>query len=77
MITNSNLEDAEILKDDIEEFNNLMQAGYDEIAVGETETAEEYFSDACYVLDRIQNVNTDIAKELENKYSINPRNYAV
>lgn len=58
----------------VEEFDSLMQAGLDEVAVGDMELAEEYFSDACYTLNQIE--DKELVKELENKYSINPRDFA-
>lgn len=58
----------------VEEFDSLMQAGLDEVAVGDMELAEEYFSDACYVLNQIE--DKELVKQLENKYSINPRDFA-
>lgn len=61
-------------QDKIEEFDNLMQAGLDEIAVGDTELAEEYFSDAAYILNQIK--DSKIKKELELKYTINPLDFA-
>ena len=58
-----------------EEFDSLMQAGLDEVAVHEYETAAEYFSDAAYVLNKI--ANEGIKAELANKYEVNPYDFAV
>ena len=60
--------------DQIEEFDSLMQAGLDEIAVDDTENAEEYFSDAACVLNQIN--NKQLQQELQNKYTINPLDFA-
>jgi len=57
-----------------EEFHNLMQCGLDELAVHDMELAEEYFSDACYVLNQIE--DEQVVKELEQHYTINPRDFA-
>ena len=62
------------LKDIIEEFDNLMQAGLDEIAVGDNELAEEYFSDADHVLSKVQDKRWH--DELANKYQVNPLDFA-
>lgn len=62
------------VQDLIEEFHSIMQAGLDEVAVGDMEMAEEYFSDACYVLNQIE--DKELVKELENYYTINPRDFA-
>ena len=58
-----------------EEFDSLMKAGLDEVAVQEYETAAEYFSDAAYVLNKI--ANEGIRAELANKYEVNPYDFAV
>ena len=60
--------------DKIEEFDNLMQAGLDEIAVDDSETASEYFSDAAYVLNEIE--DQKLKTELEHKYTVNPLDFA-
>lgn len=65
----------ETIQDKIDEFDNLMQAGLDEVAVGDTELAEEYFSDAAYVLNQIK--DEALKEELANKYMVNPYDYAV
>lgn len=67
----------ETIKDLIEEFDSLMQAGLDEVAVGDTEIAEEYFSDAAYTVNQVRKLNEEKAKELENKYTVNPMDFAV
>lgn len=58
----------------VEEFHHLMRCGLDELAVGDMELAEEYFSDACYVLNQIK--FPQVAKELETYYTVNPRDFA-
>ena len=60
-----------------EEFDSLMQAGLDEVAVDDTEVAEEYFSDAAYIINKVRKLNEEKAKELENKYTVNPMDFAV
>lgn len=65
----------ETTQDLIEEYDNLMQAGLDEVAVQEYETAAEYFSDAAYVLNKI--THEGIRAELANKYMVNPYDFAV
>lgn len=67
----------ETIKDLIEEFDSLMQAGLDEVAVDDTEVAEEYFSDAAYIINQVRQLNEEKAKELENKYTVNPMDFAV
>ena len=62
------------VKELLEEYDNLMQAGFDELAVGDTENAEEYFSDAAYVLNKV--TDPVIKQELENRYTINPLDFA-
>ena len=58
----------------IEEYHNLMRAGLDEIAVDDTEIAEEYFSDAAFVLNKIKNKKT--REELATMYTVNPLDFA-
>ena len=60
-----------------EEFDSLMKAGLDEVAVDDTEVAEEYFSDAAYIINKVRKLNEEKAKELENKYTVNPMDFAV
>lgn len=60
-----------------EEFDSLMKAGLDEVAVDDTEVAEEYFSDAAYIVYQVRKLNEEKAKELENKYTVNPMDFAV
>ena len=60
-----------------EEFDSLMKAGLDEVAVDDIEVAEEYFSDAAYVINQVRQLNEEKAKELENKYTVNPMDFAV
>jgi hypothetical protein len=59
--------------DKIEEFDNLMQAGIDELAVGDNGTATDYFSDAAYI---IKDLSDELKEELCNKYEVNPLDYA-
>lgn len=58
----------------IEEYHNLMRAGLDEIAINDTEIAEEYFSDAAFVLNKIK--DTKIKEELATMYTVNPLDFA-
>ena len=62
------------IEERIEEYHNLMRAGLDEVAVQEYETAADYFSDAAYVLNKID--NEGIRAELANMYEVNPYDYA-
>lgn len=59
------------------EFDNLMQSGLDELAVEDSELAEENFSLAAIVLDRVKELSLPMAVVLENKYLINPYNYKI
>ena len=58
----------------IEEYHNLMRAGLDEIAIDDIEIAEEYFSDAAFVLNKIE--NKEIRDELATTYTVNPLDFA-
>ena len=60
-----------------EEFDSLMKAGLDEVAVDDTEVAEEYFSDAAYIVNKVRKLNEEQAKELENKYIVNKKDFAM
>ena len=60
-----------------EEFDSLMKAGLDEVAVDDAEVAEEYFSDAAYIINKVRKLNEEKAKELEKKYIVNPMDFAV
>lgn len=62
------------MQEQIEEYHNLMRAGLDEVAIQEYETAAEYFSDAAFVLNKID--NEGIRAELANMYEVNPYDYA-
>ena len=62
------------MQEQIEEYHNLMRAGLDEMVVQEYETAAEYFSDAAFVLNKID--NEGIRAELANTYEVNPYDYA-
>lgn len=62
------------MQEQIEEYHNLMRAGLDEVAVQEYEIAADYFSDAAYVLNKID--NEGIRAELANMYEVNPYDYA-
>ena len=57
----------------VEEFDNLMQAGLDEIATGDNDIATEYFSDAAFV---IKDLSNELKDELCNKYEVNPLDFA-
>lgn len=58
----------------IEEYHNLMRAGLDEIAVDDTEIAEEYFSDAAFILNKIE--DKEIRDELATTYTVNSLDFA-
>lgn len=58
----------------IEEYHNLMRAGLDEIAIDDTEIAEEYFSDAAFVLNKID--DEEIRDKLATTYTVNPLDFA-
>jgi hypothetical protein len=60
------------ITEQIEEFNSLMQAGLEEI--GDQEVAEEYFSDAASVLNKIEDKR--LKETLANSYSVNPLDFA-
>lgn len=62
------------MQERIEEYHNLMRAGLDEVAIQEYETAAEYFSDAAFVLNKID--NEGIRAQLANEYEVNPYDYA-
>ena len=57
------------------EFDNLMRSGLDELAVEDIELAEENFSLAATVLDRVKELSLPMAVALENKYLVNPYDY--
>lgn len=61
------------MQERIEEYHNLMRAGLDEVAVQEYETAADYFSDAAFVLNKID--NEGIRAELATMYEVNPYDY--
>ena len=65
---------GQVTKALIEEYHNLMRAGLDEIAVDDTEIAEEYFSDAAFVLNKIKDTKTK--EELATMYTVNPLDFA-
>lgn len=50
-----------------------MQAGLDELAVGDSELATDYFTDAAYV---IKDLRDELKEELCNKYEVNPLDFA-
>lgn len=62
-------------EDLIEEYHNLMRAGLDEIAINDTEIAEEYFSDAAFVLNKIE--DKEIRDKLATTYTVNPLDFAI
>ena len=57
------------------EFDNLMQSGLDELAVENSELAEENFRLAAIVLDRVKELSLPMAVILENKYLVNPYDF--
>ena len=57
------------------EFDNLMRSGLDELAVEDSELAEENFSLAATVLDRVKELSLPMAVALENRYLVNPYDY--
>lgn len=60
------------MKNLIDEFKSLMEAGLNELP--DYEVASEYFGDACYVLNQIE--DEQVVKKLENLYMVNPRDFA-
>lgn len=52
-----------------------MQSGFDELAVEDSELAEENFSLAATVLERVKELSLPTAVIIENKYLINPYDY--
>lgn len=61
------------MKELIEEYTNLMQAGYDELAVDDRSNAREYFADAGHLLSQI--TDETLKEELSQMYSVNPLDY--
>ena len=57
------------------EFDNLMRSGLDELAVENSELAEENFSLAVTVLDRVKELSLPMAVALENRYLVNPYDF--
>ena len=57
------------------EFDNLMRSGLDELAVEDSELAEENFSLASTVLDRVKELSLPMAVALENRYLVNPYDF--
>ena len=57
------------------EFDNLMRSGLDELAVEDSELAEENFSLAATVLDRVKELSLPTAVVLENRYLVNPYDF--
>ena len=62
------------MQERIEEYHNLMRAGLDEVAIQEYETAAEYFSDAAFVLNKIE--DKEIRDKLATTYTVNPLDFA-
>lgn len=60
-------------KDKIEEFQNLMESGLDEVATGDEEVAADYFTDACFVANSIP--DEKLRNELFTMYMIDPRDF--
>ena len=56
-------------------FDNLMRSGLDELAVENGELAEENFSLAATVLDRVKELSLPMAVALENRYLVNPYDF--
>lgn len=66
------------LEDYTEEYKNLMQAAFDEIAVRYMELAEEYFSDAAYVASQVKReYGSEASKKLLDMYSVNPMDFVM
>ena len=61
-------------QDVIEEYDILMQAGLECAEIGESESAESYFSDAVYVIKDIEDI--ELKAKLLDKYEINPMDFA-
>ena len=57
------------------EFDNLMWSGFDELAVENSELAEENFRLAAIVLDRVKELSLPMAVVLENRYLVNPYDF--
>ena len=69
------METEKVLQEVEVEFDNLMQSGLDELAVEDSELAEENFSLAATVLDRVKELSLQMAVALENRYLVNPYDY--
>ena len=69
------METEKVLQELETEFDNLMRSGLDELAVEDSELAEENFSLAATVLDRVKELSLPMTVVLENKYLVNPYDY--
>ena len=69
------MEMEKVLQELETEFDNLMRAGLDELAVEDSELAEENFSLASTVLDRVKELSLSMAVALENRYLVNPYDF--
>lgn len=66
------METEKVLQELEAEFDNLMQSGLDELVAEDSELAEENFSLAATVLDRVKELSLPMAVALENRYLVNP-----
>ena len=64
----------EEIQDKVDEFKSLMQEAIECAGMGWYDDAQEYFSDACYVLNEIDNEH--VRNKLENLFSVNPYDFA-
>ena len=69
------METEKVLQELETEFDNLMRFGFYELAVDDSELAEENFSLAATVLDRVKELSLPMAVILENRYLVNPYNF--
>ena len=69
------METKKVLQELETEFDNLMRSGLDELAVEDSELAEENFSLAVTVLDRVKELSLPMAVALENRYLVNPYDF--
>ena len=69
------METEKVLQELETEFDNLMRSGFDELAVEDIELAEENFSLAAAILDRVKELSLPMAVILENKYLVNPYDF--
>ena len=69
------METEKVLQELETEFDNLMRSGLDELAVEDIELAEENFSLAVIVLDRVKELSLPMAVAPENRYLVNPYDF--